>query len=125
MLRKANIKEELPVELPVEEEDVAPEPRVTCSAGDDGPLPQGWLRAGGRTCEDENAWGQREVRLSMCPNSSVCESTLCLCSPNIFNSLANLSFSVLWDSKNGSAFGFNCGMVSLLTHYCAASESLH
>lgn len=82
-----------------------------------GPLPQGWLRAGGTTCEDENALGQREVRLSMCPNSSVCESTLSVYSPNISNSLANLSFSVLWDSKNGSAFEFNCGMASLLTHY--------
>lgn len=35
---------------------MAPEPRVICSAG--GPLPQGWLRAGGRACEDENALGQ-------------------------------------------------------------------
>lgn len=61
----------------------------------------------------------------MCPDSGVCESTLSLCSPNIFNLFANLPFSVLWDSKNGSAFRFNCGMVSLLTDYRAASESVH
>lgn len=61
----------------------------------------------------------------MCPDSRVYESALTLCSPNIFDSLANLPFSVLWDSKSGSAFRFNCGMLCLLTHYCAASESLH
>lgn len=102
---------------------MTPQPRVTCSAG--GPLPQGWLRAGGSTCEDENALGQRASEAQHVPKFQ----GVCICSHpgslNIFNLLANLPFSVLWDSKNGSAFRFNCGMLSLLTHYCAASESLH
>lgn len=49
----------------MDEEDVAPKPRVTCSAG--GPLSQGWLRAGGRTCEDEKALGQRVSEAQQVP----------------------------------------------------------